>query len=496
MKETFDSNRGKYNLDFSKIHSIIRPADVRETDRIEARIRLRESNDYIAARVWKMSPLGVELVQPEKGVILSKGDPIDLELLIAGQRIKFDGLIVDLAQANESISLAGVRFNKPHRELANHSERRNVERWMCSPDYHPTASCPTPGHIRDHMFFRIADISSEGLQLTCSLRNKLPVPGLILSLTSNFGVDGTFNTPVQIVRVGFTTEGGKDRLSVGVKFLTLTERMKSIMGQYLVQFSNAQSIDDLRSQGFWPASIANAVNFSFLTTEAEYAEVLKLRKRAHDADKNHNEDVRVEDMGDMHDTSSRIIIGSHQGKMVCTARVRFNSADEPLEHEGFVTWPAELPQRGEIIEIGRLALDPEYRHGDLLQGLFEYIAATCVHDRSYVVMSCLEKMVQFFEKLGFQDTGLRYEGSIFKETAFILIGDAKSAMVCKNVTPIYWNLIWKRVSSYMLESRVIEVHGLDRIRVTVYKILSPIASGLASFRHWRLRKRPPHNPKQ
>ena len=105
-------------------------------------------------------------------------------------------------------------------------------------------------------------------------------------------------------------------------------------------------------------------------------------------------------------------------------------------------------------------------------------------------------MVQFFEKLGFQDTGLRYEGSIFKETAFILIGDAKSAMVGKNVNPIYWNLIWKRVSSYMLESRVIEVHGLDRIRVTVYKILSPIASGLASFRHWRLRKRPPHNPKQ
>ena len=346
------------------------------------------------------------------------------------------------------------------------------------------------------MFFRIADISSEGLQLTCSLRNKLPVPGLILSLTSNFGVDGTFNTPVQIVRVGFTTEGGKDRLSVGVKFLTLTERMKSIMGQYLVQFSNVQSIDDLRAQGFWPASIANAVNFSFLTTEAEYAEVLKLRKRAHDEDKNLNEDVSVEDMGDMHDTSSRIIIGTHLGKMVCTARVHFNSADEPLEHEAFVTWPEELPQRGEIIEIGRLALDPKYRHGDLLQGLFEYIAATCVHDRSYVVMSCLEKMVQFFEKLGFRDTGLRYEGSIFKDTAYILIGDAKSAMVGKNVSPIYWNLIWKRVSSYMLESGVIEVHGLDRIRVNVYKMLSPIASSLASFRQWRLKKEPPQNPKK
>ncbi|XOV84591.1 MAG: PilZ domain-containing protein [bacterium] len=496
MKESIDSTRQKYSLDFSKIHKIIRPADVRETDRIEARIRLRDNKDYIHARVWKMSPLGIELVQPVEGPPLTKGDPLDLELLVAGQRLKFEGLIVDLAKANDSISLAGVRFNKPHLELSDKSERRNVERWMCSPDYHPTAVCPTPGHIRDHMFFKIADISSEGLQLTCSLRNKMPVPGLILSLTSNFGVDGTFNTPVQIVRVGFTTEGGKDRLSVGVKFLKLTDRMKSIMGQYLVQFSNVQSIDDLRTQGFWPASIANAVNFSYLTTEAEYAEVLKLRKRAHDADKNLNEDVSEEDMGDMHDTSCRIIIGSHNGKLVCTARVRFNSPEEPLEHEAFVTWPTELPQRNEIIEIGRLALDPEYRHGDLLQGLFEYMAATCVHDRSYVVMSCLAKMVKFFEKLGFVDTGLRYEGSIFNDTAYVLIGDTQSAMVGKNVNPIYWNLIWKRVSSYMLESQVFEVHGLDRIRLTMYKMVSPIAAGLARYRNWRIKKNPRPNPKQ
>ena len=488
MKESFVSNRGKFNLDFSKIHKIIRPADVRENDRIEARIRLKDNKDYVPARVWKMSPLGVELVQPDIDPPLRKGDPIDLELLIAGQRIQFEGLVVDLAQENESISLAGVRFSKSPSIRDDSSDRRNSERWLCSPEYHPTASCPTPGHIRDHMYFRIADISSEGLLLTCSLRNKLPVPGLILSLTSNFGVDGTFNAPVQIVRVGFTTEGGKDRLAVGVKFLTLTERMKSIMGQYLVQFSNVESLEDLRTNGFWPASVANAVNFSFLTTDAEYADVLALRKRAHDEDANLKQNVSVEDMGDMHDTSSRIIVGSHLGKIICTARIRFNTSDEPLEHEALLEWPSELPQRSEILEIGRLAVDPKYRHGDLLQGLFEYIAATCVHDRAFVVMSCLSRMVKFFEKVGFRDTGLRYEGSIFNETAFVLIGDAKSAMLGKNVNPIYWNLIWKRVSSYMLESRVIDAHGVDKIRLNVYRMLSPIAGFIAAIRDRRLRK--------
>ena len=488
MTDSKAFGRDKFDLDFTRIHEIINPADVRESDRVEARVRTKEGSDFFPVRVWKMSPLGIELVHPKSGPTFNKSDSIDLELIVGGQRVSFEGLVVDLVQENDLITLVGIRLKKPEDGQSSPGDRRTAPRWLCSPDYYPTATCPTPGHISDHMYFKIKDISADGMLMTCSLRNKLPVPGLTLSLTANFGVDGTFNTPVEITRVGFASEAGKDRLAVGVQFRKTTARMKSIIGQYLIQFSNDGSLEDLRKQGFWPRSVTSAVNFFFLTKESEYAEVLALRKRAHESDSNLNQDVSVEDMGDMYDGPARIVIGSHLGRIVCTARVRFNTGDEPLEHEDYVDWPDNLPKRNEILEISRLALDPAYRHSDLLQGLFEYIAATCVHDRTYVVISCLERMIPFFEKIGFKDTGLKYDGSLWNQPGYVMMGDAKATMLGRNVKPIYWNLVWRRVSEYMVEAQTINPTGLDSIRLSIYRLLWPIASLLASYRRWRLKR--------
>ena len=96
------SSRTKFDLDFTRIHEIINPADVRERDRVLARLRKRDRDQsaYTSLRVWKMSPLGVELVHPSEGEVFSKGTPIDLEIIVSGQRMYFEGLIVDLIQEN------------------------------------------------------------------------------------------------------------------------------------------------------------------------------------------------------------------------------------------------------------------------------------------------------------------------------------------------------------------------------------------------------------
>ena len=103
------SPRSKYDLDFNEIHSGIRPADIRNTDRILARIRPRgvdETGEFEAIQIWKLSPLGVELVQSSNRRF-SKGDPVDLEITLAGQRAQFEGLVVDLVNSNDSIELIG-----------------------------------------------------------------------------------------------------------------------------------------------------------------------------------------------------------------------------------------------------------------------------------------------------------------------------------------------------------------------------------------------------
>jgi len=73
------AQRAKYDLDFKEIHDLIYPADVRPNDRVLARLRKRghANPEYIPCRVWKLSPLGIELVYPQGGDF-NKGEPIDV----------------------------------------------------------------------------------------------------------------------------------------------------------------------------------------------------------------------------------------------------------------------------------------------------------------------------------------------------------------------------------------------------------------------------------
>ena len=481
--------RSRYDLDFTRLHGIIKPADVRINDKIEARVRPAGDSNFYPMRVWRTSPIGAELVVEEASPTLDRGKTLQLELLIAGQRIHFDACVVEIVQENEHIKLAGVRFHQHRDREGEFTERREQTRWTCWPDYTPTATCPTPGQINDHMQFKIKDISRRGMQLTCSLRNKLLIPGMSLQLTANFGVDGIFHTPVTIERVGFTSEGGRDRLAVGVSFEQFTSRMMSIIGQYLIQFAENTTLASLKSEGLWPVSVTNAVNFSYLTTDEEYEKVKKLRMEAHAADSNLNQNVSIEDMGDRFDSHARILIGTHHdGQIVCTVRVLFNSDEEPFEHAGLVDLPPDFPRKTEVVEISRLAIHPDYRHGDLLIGLFEFVTTTCVHERKYVLISCLEKMIPFFGRIGFEPMGLTYSSKLFNEKGHVLFGDIHKIIHGGNVDPIYWNLVYRRVTDFLIEASRLHVSGIDQVRLAIYRLFGPLAHGIAKYRDMRVRR--------
>ena len=327
------------------------------------------------------------------------------------------------------------------------------------------------------------------MQLTCSLRNKLLIPGMSLQLTANFGVDGVFHVPVTIKRVGFSSEGGRDRLAVGVDFDKFTPRMKSIVGQYLIQFAEGTSLTKLRAEDLWPTSISAAVNFTYLTTEEEYEKVKQLRKLAHDADSNLNEDVSLDDMGDRFDSHARIIIGTRpDGELICTVRVLFNREDEPYEHAELADLPADLPRKTEVVEVGRLAIHPDYRHGDLLVTLLEFIMATTLQERRYVLFSCLERMIPFFQRVGLKPLGITYSPKLFNEPGHILFGDLHKIATGWDVSPLYWNLVYRRISDYLIDASRIQIRGIDRARIIVYKMFGPFARAIARYREYRVRR--------
>ena len=474
------------------VHGSVFPQDVRSSDRVEARVRASNSSaEYLPARVWSLSPLGIELVcESSHGSVLSIGASVALELIVAGQRSSHKALVVTSdrkAIRDGDICVVGMRLVQadPSPRAGN---RRESTRWICSDRFYPTCMAPTPGRFDDYMYFQVRDVSSEGLQLVCSLRNKFLVPGMRLSLLLVLPLGNTIPLAVEVVRVAVVSEAGRDRLTVGVSYSEITHQSRVALGQYLLQFSNDLTADDLREAGFPVKSVASGVSFYNLRSEDDYKSVLRLRWLAHSRDGNIDESVAVENMGDSDDLKARIVVGKHDGKIVATARIRFNELHEPLEHEDSMDWPSHLPRRDQIVEVSRVATHPDYRRSDLLSALFRMCYLNMLQpERPWVVMSCLERMIPFYEKVGFKSLGITHEEKLWRDgkTLTVMAANTQSVALGRDVGPIVWNMLWREAAEVLLTSGGFELTGLDRARIRLYRLLGAFLPLFSRFRRLR-----------
>lgn len=293
---------------------------------------------------------------------------------------------------------------------------------------------------------------------------------------------GDLSLPVRVARIGIDSHQGKDRLIVGTEFIGLSQTAKNTIGQYLLQFSSADSLEGLRDAGFFPTSISKGTDYYFLKSESDYEAVLNLRLMAHQAGKTVDEDLAPSDMGDMFDTNSRIIVGKYKGEIIASARVHFNVLEEGMEHETYVDWPSELPRRDQIFELTRVCTHPKFRSNDLLASLLRFIAATCLQpQRPWVLVSSTDQLVPFYKKIGLEDTGIRYQHPVFKGNQNVLLSNAYEILLGRTVDPLYWNALWKEVYQYLVESGVLVPEPMDRARIRAYRLLSPLTSLFQRF---------------
>jgi predicted GNAT family N-acyltransferase len=308
------------------------------------------------------------------------------------------------------------------------------------------------------------------------LRNKYLIPGTQLNLTASFPMVGDLSLSVTITRVGITSERDKDYLVVGTEYTSLSQNARNIIGQYLLQFGNAESLTDLRQAGFFPQSVSKGTDFYFLKTESDYEEVLKLRLIAHQAGGTVDSSVGPEDMGDRFDTNSRIIIAKYRGQIVASARIHYSVLEEEMEHEQYVSWPTEYPRRDTVFEITRVCTHPNFRSNDLLAGLLKFIASTCIQpQRPWVLISTTDALLPFYRKIGLQQTPLTYTHPVYKGNQNILLTNALDVVRGKSVHPIYWNAIWREVYDYLIETGVLKPEPLDHARIRAFKAMFPVA---------------------
>ena len=476
--KTVDRRHDFADVTYKEVHDLIFPADVRTSDSIAARIRLRNSKgEFESARVWKISPLGIELILPEF-IDAAKGDAIDLQLQVGRQRTSFDGLVVDILDMSNNSRIAGIRLSGKKPKSFGNSNRRKSTRWRCSSQFYPVAICANPIEFNDFIYLRIRDLSAGGIRVITSLRNKFLVPGMKLTLQISFPMVGHANVTTEIKRANLTAEDDKDFLELGLSFLDLSDRDRETMGQYLIQFSDAHSLDSIREQGLHPKSLVAALDYCYVKTEADFHETLKLRYLANLGAGKIPDSFDPSDMSDVFDARSRIINWSYNGRHVGTARTTFSENDEKLEIENFIELPTDFPRRDEIAEIGRAATHPEYRKSDLFNNILQRCSIVCLQaNRSFVLLSTTPELITTYEKVGLTNTGLTYVHPLYPEqTQHLLYGDIKEAMSGRTVGLVAWSLVWKEVLDYVVATGQYRPSELITSKVRVYKALSPLVA--------------------
>jgi predicted GNAT family N-acyltransferase len=475
--------REDYDID---VHGIIVPADIRQTDVVSVRIRASRSAEFTELRAWNLSPLGVEVV--DDGTVQgSNGSSVEVEVDIGKFSARFDGFLVrgSKIQTSGGPRLIGIRFTVRNSELIQGSDRRSSSRWICNAKYDPVCIAANPARFNDFVYFRVRDISRSGLRLVTSLRNKFLLPGMHLDLQVSLPLTAQIAVRVTISRVRLTTEDGKDLLELGVTLGKLTRAQRESIGQYLVQFSNAGSLETIKSDGFIARSLSRGIEYEFIKSEQDYRSVLALRLLANRIAEKIPSSYALEDMADIYDIRSRIIAGKYRGQIVGTIRVTFFDTNDQLEHSRFMELPPDFPKSHEILECSRAATHPDFRGSDLWLTLLQHIAILALlAKREWVLISTTAELVDMYSKMGFKDTGLRYEHDLYPGVIqHTLLINVPRTVMGEGVGPIYWNVIWRDVSAYLADSGML----LPSTKSRIYSLLSPL-SMLARYLSRRPRK--------
>jgi predicted GNAT family N-acyltransferase len=460
------------------VHGAVIPADVRAGDPVSAELRLADrSHRVVPSQVWRISPLGVELIRPGELPDVCVGTPLDLLLRVGQESTTFHSLPVVstctiLGRELLGLTWGGTLLSRRHRE------QRRASRWACEGAYLPTGIAPSLARYGDHVFFRVLDISWAGMQLETSLRNKFLIPGLSFDATCSFPTQGQAHLRLQVVHARVVRRGTKEVLSVGVRYATRNPRILEVIGQYLLQFGSGTTVSELCAEGFHVPASSRALDFGAVRSAAEYAEVLRLRRLAYVHARKLSEDTKDVDMADGFDSRSRILVARHQGRAVATSRLMFpTSGAERLNHEEFLELPPGLPPREQVVEVFKTCTHPAYRGSDLFYTFLKHIGLTIIQSgRRYALMSATDSLAPVYERFGFRRVGVTYQHPRMRMRHHLMLLDVASVVSARRIDPISWNL----VAGYELWSFARLCGALpgdlaSTARVRLYALFKPLA---------------------
>lgn len=366
--------------------------------------------------------------------------------------------------------LLGLRF--VFHELGSDSdiERRRYARWKCPEQFHPTGISANPIRSNDFVYFRVGDISSDGLGLLTSPRNRYLVAGQRLDAIISFPTVRQISIQLLIRNVRMVSIRDRDYLQVGASVVGPTRLQQTVIEQYVLQFGPAQDAAFVRVMGISQRTSKRPTSFSFVTDEETYREVINLRRLAYRFEGKAGANDALAELSDLHDSRSRILVCRSHGRIVASARLAFPEYGDRTEHEEYFEWPTDFPRRDQTVEVTRACTHPDFRKGGVFFSLLRFIVVTAMQSgRPWVVTSSTEDLVRMYDWIGLKPCNRTYDHpSLNGMRHHVLIGNIPAALLGRSIGPGAWYAVWKDALPFLNEA---DYGGLSSLRLALYRVI-------------------------
>ena len=469
-----------FENDSVSIHAPISPMEIYDTS-VTALITFSNESSFeraVSVKVISISPVGAEfdVSSLSNPTLYSAGDSINVKISTGGSVSSFFGLLISDDKNRSGKRIIGVRWCEKVETSQVNQERRTSNRWLCSDSFLPNGIAPNPARFNDFIYFKVLDISKDGMQITTSMRNKLVIPGMVMDSILNLPLIGEANISFKILNVRIKEEGGKDLLILGVQFLKPTLHFFEKISQYLLQFGRNVSPLELINSGLVPKSVNSAVEFSYVKDADTYKEVLALRRATYT--KSNLEINPEEDMkwADYYDSKSRIIVAKHFGKCVGTVRLTFHEPNEKTEYHEYVSFPESFPNSSDLLVSGRLCTSPDYRGKDLFDGLIRQMVQTGLQSKRRYILGCSEDtLLHLYERIGLKRTGITFTRNYPRPVNLeVLCMDVSATVVGRGIKFKWWRRVYSDLYRYIDDFKDFEISPLDRVRVKTFVFLDKL----------------------
>lgn len=405
-------------------------------------------------------------------VVPRLGEQIEFDFFLGRKEIKSNvPARVAWVEKNEKFVSLGLEYLSESQQFVERGERLVVNK-----SFIPTIVAEDPLNPGRTLLFKVEDTSVTGMSVSTSLSNKHIFPGMVVKdCELNFPGQKPFRQDLSVNNARKHTEKGSFLL--GVSVTSNKTAYRDALRAYHSTFSLGIN-SEVFETGSPQKKIKNALTFKVVTSLKDYHKILKLRYHGYKHHKKVNSKSSWKDQGKGLNTEGVLIAATLAGKLIGSLSLRFSSQDDNM-----IILPKILGekskqlQKRKIIEIHKLVVDPKFQGSDVVIGMFQR-AHVCVLNQGGgdVLVSVTDKLKPFYERIGFEELGIKIPHPSLKnlDLELMILSEKAYQGELKLLNPNSWTNVYQASHAYFENIGMVSPSEMKEKRIHYNKFSSSI----------------------